>query len=405
MNIVVGITGGIAAYKAVSVVRGLVLAGHDVHVVATEGALRFVGRPTLEAISRNPVHSELYEGVAEVRHVAIGQAADLIVVAPATANSIAKIANGLADDLLGNTILASKAPLLLAPAMHTEMWQNAATIANVATLRARGVHFVGPATGQLTGSDSGPGRMAEPDDIISAALAVASGGERDGVAAAADLAGRRILVTAGGTREPLDPVRFIGNRSSGKQGVALARAAAQRGADVTLIVANLDDGVLDALPRSIAVQHVSTTLELQEAVLLAARTADLIIMAAAVADYRPETVADRKIKKETQGDTLELRLVKNPDILHELTGGRHDGQVIVGFAAETEPDPDALLAIAIAKRERKGVDFLVVNRVGWNETFGSDDNAVIVLDATGRNVAQVEGDKQSVADRILDVVA
>jgi phosphopantothenoylcysteine decarboxylase / phosphopantothenate---cysteine ligase len=405
MNIVVGITGGIAAYKAVNVVRGLVLAGHDVHVVATEGALRFVGRPTLEAISRNPVHSELYEGVAEVRHVAIGQAAELIVVAPATANSIAKIANGLADDLLGNTILASNAPLLLAPAMHTEMWQNAATVANVATLRARGVHFVGPASGQLTGSDSGPGRMAEPDDIISAALAVAGGREPSGAAAVADLAGRRILVTAGGTREPLDPVRFIGNRSSGKQGVALARAAAKRGAEVTLIVANLDDGVLDALPPSIAVQHVSTTLELQEAALLAAGTAELIIMAAAVADYRPETVADRKIKKETQGDTLDLRLVKNPDILHELTAGRHDGQVIVGFAAETEPDPDALLAIAVAKRERKGVDFLVVNRVGWTQTFGSDDNAVIVFDATGRNVAEAEGDKQSVADRILDVVA
>ncbi|MEO6115316.1 MAG: bifunctional phosphopantothenoylcysteine decarboxylase/phosphopantothenate--cysteine ligase CoaBC [Pseudolysinimonas sp.] len=405
MNIVVGITGGIAAYKAVNVVRGLVLAGHDVHVVATEGALRFVGRPTLEAISRNPVHSELYEGVAEVRHVAIGQAAELIVVAPATANSIAKMAAGLADDLLGNTILASTAPLLLAPAMHTEMWQNPATVANVSTLRARGVHFVGPASGQLTGSDSGPGRMAEPDEIIAAALAVAGGRESAGVAAGGELAGRRILITAGGTREPLDPVRFIGNRSSGKQGVALARAAAARGADVTLIVANLDDGVLDLLPGSIAVQHVSTTLELQEAALLASGTAELIIMAAAVADYRPETVADQKIKKETQGDSLELRLVKNPDILHELTASRHDGQVIVGFAAETEPDRDALLAIAVAKRERKGVDFLVVNRVGWAETFGSDDNAVIVLDATGRNVAEAQGDKQSVADRILDVVA
>jgi len=409
MNIVVGITGGIAAYKAVNVVRGLVLAGHDVHVVATDGALRFVGRPTLEAISRNPVHNELYEGVAEVRHVAIGQAADLIVVAPATANSIAKIAAGLADDLLGNTILASKAPLLLAPAMHTEMWQNPATAANIATLTARGVHIVGPASGQLTGSDSGPGRMAEPEDIIAAALALAGEGSTDVATGAdptgGDLAGRRILITAGGTREPLDPVRFIGNRSSGKQGVALARAAAARGGDVTLIAANLDDGVLTGLPASIRVEHVSTTLELQEAALLAAGMAELIIMAAAVADYRPETVADRKIKKESQGDTLDLRLVKNPDILRELTSGRHDGQVIVGFAAETEPDPDALLALAVAKRERKGVDFLVVNRVGWTETFASDDNAVVVLDATGRNVAEAQGDKQSVAARILDVVA
>jgi phosphopantothenoylcysteine decarboxylase/phosphopantothenate--cysteine ligase len=408
MNIVVGITGGIAAYKAVNVVRGLVLAGHDVHVVATDGALRFVGRPTLEAISRNPVHNELYEGVAEVRHVAIGQAAELIVVAPATANSIAKIAAGLADDLLGNTILASSAPLLLAPAMHTEMWQNAATQANVEVLRGRGVTFVGPASGQLTGSDSGPGRMAEPEDIIAAALQLAGERANDPAGAAskaADLAGRRILITAGGTREPLDPVRFIGNRSSGKQGVALARAAAARGGDVTLIVANSDDGVLDRLPSSVRVQHVSTTLELQEAALLAAGTAELIIMAAAVADYRPETVAEQKIKKETQGDSLELRLVKNPDILHELTTGRHDGQVIVGFAAETEPDADALMALAVAKRERKGVDFLVVNRVGWTETFASDDNSVIVLDATGRNVAEASGDKQSVADRILDVVA
>ena len=405
MNIVVGITGGIAAYKAVNVVRGLVLAGHDVHVVATEGALRFVGRPTLEAISRNPVFSELYEGVAEVRHVAIGQAAELIVVAPATANSIAKIAVGLADDLLGNTILASNAPLLLAPAMHTEMWQNAATVANIASLRSRGVHIVGPATGQLTGSDSGPGRMAEPEEIISVALGIVNGRDAGAPVAKADLAGRRIVVTAGGTREPLDPVRFIGNRSSGKQGVAIARAAAARGGDVTLIVANLDDGVLDGLSASVDVRHVSTTLELQEAALLAAGTAELIIMAAAVADYRPESVADGKIKKEAQGDIFELRLVKNPDILHELTSGRHDGQVIVGFAAETEPDDDKLLAMGVAKRERKGVDFLVVNRVGWTVTFASDDNAVIVLDATGRNVAQAEGDKQSVADRILDVVA
>ena len=395
MNVVVGITGGIAAYKAVNVVRGLVLAGHDVHVVATDAALRFVGRPTLEAISRNPVHSELYEGVAEVRHVAIGQAAELIVVAPATANTIAKLASGLADDLLGNTILASKAPLIIAPAMHTEMWQNPATVANVATLRSRGVRFVGPAIGQLTGSDSGPGRMAEPDEIVAAALAAVG---------RQDLVGRRILITAGGTREPLDPVRFIGNRSSGKQGVAIARAAAARGGEVTLIVANLDDGVLNGLSSTVSVQQVSTTRELQEAALLAAGTAELIVMAAAVADYRPETVAAGKIKKETQGDTLELRLVRNPDILHELTDSRHDGQVIVGFAAETEPDRDALLVLGAAKAARKGVDYLVVNRVGWNETFGSDDNTVIVLDATGRNVAEANGTKASIADRILDVV-
>ena len=219
MRIVVGISGGIAAYKAVNVVRAFVLAGHDVQVIATEAALRFVGRPTLEAISRNPVHSELYEGVAEVRHVALGQHADLIVIAPATANTLAKLAQGLADDLLGNTVLASTAPLVVAPAMHTEMWQHPATVANVATLRERGVTVIGPAAGQLTGTDSGPGRMSEPDDIVAAALAAL--GPRD-------LVGQHVLVTAGGTREPLDPVRFLGNRSSGKQGVAIARAAAAR---------------------------------------------------------------------------------------------------------------------------------------------------------------------------------
>ena len=395
MNVVVGITGGIAAYKAVNVVRGLVLAGHDVHVVATDAALRFVGRPTLEAISRNPVHSELYEGVAEVRHVAIGQAAELIVVAPATANTIAKLAQGLADDLLGNTILASSAPLVLAPAMHTEMWKNPATVANVATLRSRGVHIVGPVTGQLTGTDAGPGRMAEPEEIITEAL---------GAVRPRDLDGKRVLVTAGGTREPLDPIRFIGNRSSGKQGVAVARAAVMRGADVTLIVANLDDGVLDGLGSAVEILHVSSTRELQEATLLAAGTAELIVMAAAVADYRPEAIADGKIKKETQGDTLELRLVKNPDILHELTEGRHDAQIIVGFAAETEADRDELLALGVAKAVRKGVDYLVVNRVGWTETFGSDENVVIVLDARGHIVAEATGSKASVADRILDVV-
>jgi phosphopantothenoylcysteine decarboxylase/phosphopantothenate--cysteine ligase len=396
VNIVVGITGGIAAYKAVGVVRALVLEGHDVHVVATDAALRFVGRPTLEAISRNPVHSELYEGVAEVRHVALGQAADLIVIAPATAHTLAKLALGLADDLLGNTVLASKAPLVLAPAMHTEMWQHPATMANVALLVGRGAHIVGPGSGQLTGSDSGPGRMAEPDEIVAAALAVV--GPRD-------LAGRRILITAGGTREPLDPVRFIGNRSSGKQGVALAKAAAARGAEVTLIVANIDDGVLAADGVSgVHVLHVSTTAELQEATLLAAGEADTVVMAAAVADYRPETVASGKIKKEAQGDTLDLHLVRNPDILRELTAARREGQVVVGFAAETEADRDALLELGRAKASRKGVDYLVVNRVGWTEGFATDRNEIIVLDAPGAIVAEAEGSKASVADRILDVI-
>jgi len=393
LNVVVGITGGIAAYKAVAVVRALVLAGHDVHVVATDAALKFVGKPTLEAISRNTVHTDLYEGVAQVRHVAIGQAADLIVIAPATANTLAKLASGLADDLLGNTVLASTAPVVVAPAMHTEMWQNPATVANVELLRSRGIHVVGPAVGQLTGTDSGPGRMSEPDDIVAAALAVV---------APKDLAGRRIVVTAGGTREPLDPVRYIGNRSSGKQGLAIAMAAAARGADVTLVGANLE--VRAAASDSLRVVHVSTTLELEAAVAQAAAQADVVVMAAAVADYRPETVADAKIKKETQGDTLRLTLVKNPDILAGLAANRRPGQTIVGFAAETVEGRDELLDLGRAKIARKGADYLVLNRVGWTEGFATDGNAVIVLDRAGDIVSEASGSKASVAERILDLL-
>lgn len=396
MRVVVGITGGIAAYKAVAVVRGLVLAGHDVHVVATDNALRFVGRPTLEAISRNLVHSDLYEGVAEVRHVALGQSADLVVIAPATANTIAKIAAGLADDLLGNTVLATEAPVVIAPAMHSEMWRNPATVANIATLRARGIHLVGPVAGQLTGTDSGIGRMAEPDDIVRAALAVV--GPRD-------LEGRRVLVTAGGTREPLDPVRFLGNRSSGRQGVAIARAAAARGAEVVLLAAHLDDGVLGGEVPGLTVRQVGTAAELRDAALEEAARADVVVMAAAVADYRPESVADAKIKKDDVGDTLELRLVKNADILRDLTAARRPGQVIVGFAAETEPDDARLLEIARAKAARKGVDLLVLNRVGWDRGFGTERNEVVVLSGAGDRVAEAAGEKTEVAERLLDLIA
>jgi phosphopantothenoylcysteine decarboxylase/phosphopantothenate--cysteine ligase len=392
VKIVVGITGGIAAYKAVSVVRAFVLAGHSVQVVATDAALRFVGKPTLEAISRNPVYTELYEGVAEVRHVAIGQAAELIVVAPATANFLAQLAGGFAADLLGNTILASEAPIVVAPAMHTEMWNNAATVANVATLRGRGVTIVGPGVGQLTGSDAGPGRMSEPDEIVAVALAVAG--------ARGDLAGKRIVVTAGGTREPLDPVRFIGNRSSGKQGVAIALAAAARGASVELIGANLEIDV----PASIKVEQVRTTLELQEATVAAAKHADVVIMAAAVADYRPDTIAESKIKKEQQGDELQLKLVRNPDILQQLSNSRPKGQVVIGFAAETETDADKLLELARAKVARKGCDFLVVNSVGWTTGFATEGNAVTVVSASGDIVGESAGSKAVVADRILDVL-
>jgi len=394
-TIVVGITGGIAAYKAVNIVRAFVLLGDSVHVVATPAALRFVGRPTLEAISRNPVHTDLYEGVAEVRHVAIGQSADLIVVAPATANSIAKLAGGLADDLLGNTILASTAPLVIAPAMHTEMWNNPATVHNVQTLRNRGVIIVGPGVGRLTGSDSGAGRMEEPDVIVAAALAALHP-----AAPARDLSGRRIVITAGGTREPLDPVRFLGNRSSGKQGVRLAEAATARGASVVLIAANLEIPV----PAGIETRLVGTALELQDAVTEAAAGADAVIMAAAVADYRPATVRGDKIKKDEAGDTLTLELVRNPDILAGLAAAKPAGQLVIGFAAETETDPDRLLSLGREKLARKGCDYLVLNRVGWTEGFAAERNEVRIIDSAGVIVAEAAGTKMSVAGRILDVV-
>ena len=397
--VVVGITGGIAAYKAVGVVRGLVLLGHDVHVVPTEAALRFVGKPTLEAVSRNPVTSDLYDGVSEVRHVSLGQKADLIVVAPATAHTLASMALGLSDDLLGTTILASRAPLVVAPAMHTEMWQHPATQANAALLRSRGATLVGPTSGRLTGTDSGPGRMAEVEDVIAAALAAVRPGGRD-------LEGRRVVVSAGGTREPLDPVRFLGNRSSGRQGVALATAARDRGADVVLVAAHLEVPA----PTGVRVVPVSTALELSDAMVREAEDADVVIMAAAVADYRPVAVSAGKIKKEEAGDALSVELVRNPDVLQRLASDaripRADGsrRIVVGFAAETEEDPAELLRIGRAKLARKGCDLLVLNRVGWSQGFATEGNAITVLGRTGDTLAEASGSKEQVAHRILDVV-
>ncbi|WP_216832798.1 bifunctional phosphopantothenoylcysteine decarboxylase/phosphopantothenate--cysteine ligase CoaBC [Clavibacter michiganensis] len=397
--VVVGITGGIAAYKAVGVVRGLVLLGHDVHVVPTEAALRFVGKPTLEAVSRNQVTSDLYDGVSEVRHVALGQKADLIVVAPATAHTLATMALGLSDDLLGTTILASRAPLVVAPAMHTEMWQHPATQANAALLRSRGATLVGPTSGRLTGTDSGPGRMAEVEDVIAAALAAVRPGGRD-------LAGRRVVVSAGGTREPLDPVRFLGNRSSGRQGVALAVAARDRGADVVLVAAHLEV----PSPAGVRVVPVSTALEMSDAMASEADDADVVIMAAAVADYRPVAVSAGKIKKEEAGDALSVELVRNPDILQRLASDaavpRADGtrRLVVGFAAETEEDPAELLRIGRAKLARKGCDLLVLNRVGWAEGFATEGNTITVLGRSGDTLAEASGSKEQVAHRILDVV-
>lgn len=397
MFIVVGVTGGIAAYKTAQLVRGLVKEGHDVHVVPTEDSLRFVGVTTWEALSRNPVTTSVHDDVARVRHVALGQSADLVVVAPATADRLARMAAGIADDLLGTTLLATRAPVLVAPAMHTEMWAHPATRANVATLAGRGVHMIGPDDGELTGGDVGPGRMSEPEEILAAALALI--GERD-------LAGLNAVVSTGGTREPLDPVRFIGNRSSGRQGVAVALAAARRGATVRLVAAHVDDGVLADAERHprIDVVRAGTAVQLQAAVGEAAADADVVVMVAAVADYRPAEASGQKLSK--RGDAgLTLELVQNPDILAGLVAARRPGQTIVGFAAETAESEAELLALAAAKRRRKGVDLLVANEVGWAKGFESDHNAVLILDAADRVVAATSGTKDEVADLLWDVVA
>lgn len=401
-RIVVGVSGGIAAYKAVLVVRELVLLGHDVHVIPTEAALRFVGRPTFEAISRNPVSADFFDDVEQVRHVALGQRADVIAVVPATANTMAKMTAGLADDLLGTTLLASAAPLVIAPAMHTEMWGHPATQANARRLDARGVTIVGPGDGRLTGDDSGPGRLEDVDVIVGAILAAARRGvgERAARAAARDLEGVSVLVTAGGTREPLDPVRFLGNRSSGRQGVAIAERAAERGAHVILVAANLEVPA----PEGVRLVEVTTAEQMHGACVEIAPRRDVVIMAAAVADYRPEAVSEGKIAKEEQGETLTITFTKNPDILRALTRTARDDQTIVGFAAETEPDDEKLLERARAKLARKGCDLLVLNRVGWQQGFQTAENEVRILERGGAQLAEGSGDKMSVADLILDVV-
>ena len=394
MNIVVGVTGGIAAYKTVHLVRLLIKAGHDVTVIPTEDALRFVGMPTWESISRNPVTTSVHEDVARVRHVALGQAADLVIVAPATANTIAKMAAGLADDLLGTTLLATTAPVAIAPAMHTEMWRHPATQANIETLRARGVTIVGPGDGELTGGDSGPGRMLEPEAILDAALATVR---------PQDLAGVRIIVSTGGTREPLDPVRFLGNRSSGRQGTALAVSAADRGADVVLVAANVSADVLaDAVRPGIRIENVATAADLGTAMRREAESADVLVMAAAVADYRPAETAERKLTKEA-GTLTRIDLVENEDIVAGLAAGRRQGQLVVAFAAETPQNEQELLDRARRKRERKGVDLLVVNEVGWEQGFEAADNTVQIVDAAGI-VGAVSGTKRQVADAVWDAV-
>ncbi|GIH97165.1 bifunctional phosphopantothenoylcysteine decarboxylase/phosphopantothenate--cysteine ligase CoaBC [Planobispora siamensis] len=393
-NVVLGVSGGIAAYKACELLRLFTESGHDVRVVPTAQALRFVGEPTWAALSGNPVSADVWDDVHEVPHVRIGQGADLVVVAPATADVLAKAAHGLAGDLLTNTLLTARCPVVFAPAMHTEMWEHPATQANVATLRERGSIVLDPAVGRLTGADTGRGRLPDPVEIFEVCRRVLAG-------RALDLAGRHVVVSAGGTREAIDPVRFIGNRSSGLQGYALARTAAARGARVTLVAANV------ALPdpAGVEVVRVESALQLREAVTEAVQDADAVVMAAAVADFRPAARSDSKIKK-TSAEPDAIHLVKNPDILAELGERRRDGakpypEVIVGFAAET----DDVLANGRAKLARKGCDLLVVNQVGENLAFGTPDNAAVVLVADGDPVEIPRGPKEMLADVVWDLVA
>ncbi|MDQ1111053.1 phosphopantothenoylcysteine decarboxylase/phosphopantothenate--cysteine ligase [Microbacterium testaceum] len=394
MFVVVGVTGGIAAYKTVSLVRLLVKAGHHVHVIPTEDALRFVGLPTWESLSRNPVTTSVHDDVARVRHVALGQSADLVIVAPATANTLAAMTAGLASDLLGTTLLATTAPVVVAPAMHTEMWRHPATVHNMDVLRSRGVHVVGPTDGVLTGGDSGPGRMSEPEEIAAAALAL--------VQRPRDFEGISIVVSAGGTREPIDPVRFLGNRSSGRQGVAIARAAADRGARVTLVAAHLD---ADTRPDPrVEVIAAGTADELGQAMDAVAPDADVIVMAAAVADYSVAAVSEHKLRKQDSPSGLSLELRENRDIVAGLVAARPAGQTIVAFAAETVADDAELLERARTKAARKGVDLLAANAVGWTRGFETSDNELMIVDAAGEVISTVSGSKDDTAHAVLDAI-
>jgi phosphopantothenoylcysteine decarboxylase/phosphopantothenate--cysteine ligase len=417
-RVVLGVGAGIAAYKSCELLRLLTESGHEVRVVPTPDALRFVGEATWAALSGRPVTTDAWTGVSEVPHVRIGQAADLVVVAPATADLLARAAAGMAGDLLTATLLTARCPVLYAPAMHTEMWEHPATQANVALLRRRGAIVLEPATGRLTGQDSGPGRLPEPAGIFAVASRLLARGAVGSLAV--DLAGRRVVVSAGGTREEIDPVRFIGNWSTGTQGYALASTAVARGAEVTVVAANV------ALPdpAGAKVTRVVSAREMRDAVLAAAagdgRCADAVVMAAAVADYRPAARSAAKIKKD--GEPPEpLRLTENPDILAGLATVRkaRDAarsahyperaglvppgpapQVLVGFAAETDTSPER----ARAKLTRKGCDLLVVNPVGNGLGFGTPDNEAVVYGADGTVTSIARGPKEALADAVWDLV-
>ncbi len=395
-RIVLGVSGGIAAYKACLLLRLFTEAGHDVHVVPTGNALQFVGETTWAALSGNPVHTSVMADAHLVNHVRLGREADLVVVAPATADLIARAASGRADDLLTNVLLTATCPVVLAPAMHTEMWLHAATQANVALLRSRGVVVLEPAVGRLTGADSGPGRLPEPEDIEASALAVLADASAAAAMASRDLAGRKVLVSAGGTREPLDPVRFVGNNSSGLMGVALARAAVQRGAEVTLVGANLTADP----PAAVRVVPVVSTEDLATAMAAEAASADIVVMAAAPADFTPVSPSTTKLKKSGDaGLTVEFR--QTTDVLAGLVARRPSGQVVVGFAAETASVEADLIALGTAKLARKGCQLLVLNDVSGGAVFGAPDNQVLLLAPHGV-LGRAAGTKTTVAHAILD---
>ena len=394
MRIVLGVGAGIAAYKSCEFLRLLTESGHHVRVVPTPDALRFVGEATWAALSGEPVSASAWDDVHEVPHVRLGQSADLVFVAPATADLMARAAAGMSGDLLTAVLLTARCPVIFAPAMHTEMWDHPATVANVATLRARGVLVLDPASGRLTGPDTGPGRLPEPAELFRVAERVLARGL---AGLAPDLSGRRVVVSAGGTREELDPVRFLGNWSSGRQGYAVASAAAARGAQVTLVAAN----TTLADPAGARVVRVTSARQMRDAVLAAAAEADAVVMAAAVADYRPQSRSDSKIKKSGAGPEP-VALVENPDILRELSGHRPlAGQVIVGFAAETGD----VLANGQAKLAAKGCDLLVVNQVGNGLAFGTADNEAVILADDGTQTSVPRGPKEALADIIWDLVA
>lgn len=464
MRIIVGIGGGIAAYKAAMLLRLFAKDGDEVIAMPTPNATKFVGVPTLEALSGNPVSTDVFDRVPEVNHVRQAEQADAVVIAPATADLLARLAAGRADDLLSSTVLTTHAPVILAPAMHTQMWEHPATQANVQTLRSWGYHVIEPAIGRLTGPDSGPGRMPEPEDIFAVALDVIArfpkgqvhpvytpgyapteplytGTEQERMAAAraatltsallgqgepgqagasvdasgalgSPLAGRLVVITAGGTREALDPVRFLGNRSTGKQGVALAEAARDLGATVHLIGANLEVPA----PEGVQVTRVVSALELREATLEASAAADVLIMSAAVADFRPAEFAEFKIKKSADSeDAPVIQLVRNPDILREVVVRRQQAReagesplgpkLIVGFAAETGSAEKTPLELGREKLQRKGTDFLAVNTVGVNRGFGTDDNTITLLSTLNDEAPVFSGSKKELSVRLLEHVA